>query len=324
MHNARTRAASVLLAACLASTSASSQSAPCLAENDLSSSVVNSIFGNYSTPRVYAWQITAPSNMVVQSGRIYTHNAYQSSVGSFMELEIWDEDPASPGQPGSRVAGGTWRMRNQVGWQGTNFDGPVALQANTPYWIALTEPGWSTPPVEPGGTQFPMMYQSGSSWVSMAPEALKFRLYCGLLDAAGVTTSGPGCPGSSGAVPAAFVNSSPSIPNSQLAIEGTGLGSGALVVHALGTIPSYPSVPIPGAPGCFLRTNLDVVAAATAGVGDIQSSTSPAGHARFPMPIPNNAALAGFVFTSQLAAFDLSLAAPLPIVTSNALQFSLF
>ena len=56
MHNPHTRFASILLAACLASTSAFSQSAPCLAENDLSSSVVGSIFGNYSTPRVYAWQ----------------------------------------------------------------------------------------------------------------------------------------------------------------------------------------------------------------------------------------------------------------------------
>ena len=313
---------STCLAAALAVTTASAQSAPCMSENDLSNSVVGSIFGNSSAPGVWAWQIAPPTTVVVQSGRIFTGNGYTSSVGPYMELEIWDEDPQTPGQPGSRLAGGTWRIRAIGSWQGTNFDAPVTLQANSLYWVVMTEPGWSTPPVEPGGSNLPMMWLNNGTWTAMSPEALKYRLYCGLLDEQGVVSSAAGCPGSSGRTPSVFANSAPNVPNFQFAIEGTGFDAGALVLHAIGTVANYPTVPIPGAPGCSLRTNLDVVVSGTAGTGDVQSPTA-SGHVRFAFPIPNVAALSGYYFTSQLASLDLNIGTPLPIVTTNGLQVTL-
>jgi hypothetical protein len=298
------------------------QSTPCLAENAVSNSVVGSIFGNYSTPGVWAWQIAPPTTTVVQSGRVFTGNGYTSTVGSYMELEIWDDDPANPGQPGTRLAGGTWKIRAIGSWQGTNFDAPVTLQANSVYWIVLTEPGWSTPPIEPGGTQFPMMRLTSTGWTGLSAEALKYRLYCGLLDDAGVVSSGPGCAGSTGATPAVFANLTPNVPNFQFAIEGTGFGSGALVLHAVGTVPNYPTVPIPGAPGCSLLTSLDAVVAGAAGTGDVQSPTA-SGHVRFAFPIPNVPALSGAYLSSQLASLDVGLSTALPLVTTNGLQITL-
>ncbi len=312
------------LTACVLAASASpAQAAPCLSENDLSNAVVGSIFGYFSSgPGVWGWEITAPSTLVVQSGRIYTTNNYTSQVGPHMKLEIWDEDPANPGQPGQRLAGGTWRIRIPTSWQGANFDAPVVMQANTKYWIVLHEPGWSTPPIEPGGSSLPMKRLNGGTWTSMNPEALKFRLYCGYLDGAGVATVGAGCPGSSGGAPATFTNYPANVGTPQFAIEASGFGSGALTIHAFGTVQGYPAIPLPGTPGCFLYTSLDVVNAGSAGTGDVRAQAA-MGHVRTPLPIPSSSALSGFSFTSQLASLDPGLASPVPFVTTNALQITI-
>ena len=312
------------LAACLfTAIIARAQTAPCLAENDASSAVAGSIFGFFSSgPGVWGWEITAPNTVVVQSGRVYTTNGYTSSVGPHMKLEVWDEDPSNPGQPGQRLAGGTWRIRLPASWQGANFDAPVVLQANSKYWIVLHEPGWSTPPVQPGGVNMPMMRLNGGSWSSMNPEALKYRLYCGLLDDAGVAAVGAGCPGSSGAVPSSFTNYSANVGTPQFAIEASGFGPGALTMHAFGVVIGYPTIPIPGTPGCSLYTSLDVVSAGYAGTGDVRAQAA-SGHVRTPLPIPSSAALSGFAFTSQLAALDPGLASPVPFVTTNALQITI-
>lgn len=312
------------LTACVLAVAASpAQTAPCLSENDLSNAVVGSIFGfSSSAPGVYAWEITAPSALVVQSGRVYTTNNYTSQVGPHMKLEIWDEDPSNPGQPGQRLAGGTWRIRIPTSWQGANFDAPVVLQPNAKYWIVLHEPGWSTPPVEPGGVNLPMMRLNGGTWTSMNPEALKYRLYCGYLDGAGVASLGAGCAGSSGSAPATFTNYPANVGTPQFAIEATGFGSGALTIHAFGLVQGYPAIPIPGTPGCFLYTSVDNVSPGYAGTGNVRAQAA-FGHVRTALPIPSNSALSGFSFTSQHAALDPGLASPVPFVTTNALQITI-
>ena len=311
-----------LAALCLPLSSAAAQSAPCLSENDLTNSVVGSIFGFFpSGPGIWAWQITAPSSTVVQSGRIYTTNSYVHYIGPHMKLEIWDDDPTSPGQPGSRLGGGTWRIRTQTSWQGCNFDSPVALQANAQYWIVMHEPGWSTPPIQTGGSALPMMRLSGGTWLNMPSGALKYRLFCGNLDDAGVVAVGAGCPGSTGSVPGTFTNYSAQIGNSQFALEASGFGPGAITLQAFGLLPNYPAIPIPGTPGCFLQTNLDVVLSGMAGTGGVRDQTA-SGHVRTPFPIPGSPVLSGFYFTSQMAGIDLGLANPLPVVTTNTLQIT--
>ena len=311
-----------LTALCLPPSNAAAQSAPCLSENDLTNSVAGSIFLYQSSgPGIWAWQITSPSTTVVQSGRIYTTNSFTGSVGPHMKLEIWDDDPTSPGQPGSRLGGGTWRIRTQTSWQGCNFDSPVALQANSQYWIVMHEPGWSTPPIQPGGSALPMKRLSGGAWLNMPSEALKYRLYCGNLDDAGVVAVGAGCPDSTGSVPGTFTNHAAQVGNSQFALEASGFGPGAITLQAFGLLPNYPAIPIPGTPGCILQTNLDVVLSGLAGTGGVRDQTA-SGHVHTPFPIPGSPVLSGFYFTSQMAAVDLGLANPLPVVTTNTLQIT--
>jgi len=156
----------------------------------------------------------------------------------------------------------------------------------------------------------------------MNPAALKFRLYCGYLDGAGVATVGAGCPGSSGGAPATFTNYPANVGTPQFAIEASGFGSGALTIHAFGTVQGYPAIPLPGTPGCFLYTSLDVVNAGSAGTGDVRAQAA-MGHVRTPLPIPSSSALSGFSFTSQLASLDPGLASPVPFVTTNALQITI-
>ena len=111
------------------------------------------------------------------------------------------------------------------------------------------------------------------------------------------------------------------VGNSQFALEASGFGPGAITLQAFGLLPNYPAIPIPGAPGCTLQTNLDVVLSGVAGTGGVRDQTA-SGHVRTPFPIPGSPVLSGFYFTSQMAGIDLGLANPLPVVTTNTLQIT--
>jgi hypothetical protein len=315
--------APALLLAALAS-SLPAQTPPCLADNDQSTTVTNLIYSfNSASPGVWAWQVTPTSTLVAQSLRIYTGNNYTSTVGNFMSLAVWDEDPSNPGQPGTRLAGGTWRINPTISWQGTNFDNVAVMLPNQSYWIVLTEPGWSTPPSQPGGTTMPFMSGTSGSWVAGNPQALKFRLYCGLLDDQGVVAFGNSCPSSSGSLGTAFSNGSPAVGNTGFRIEGTGFDAGVPILNALGLTLGFPSVPLPGVPSCFVSTTLDITMASITGTGNVRAAGA-SGHAWFDIGIPANPALQGFYFASQLVALDATATTSLPIVTSNAAQMTVY
>jgi hypothetical protein len=301
------------------------QTAPCMAANDQNTSVAGFIYASSTAaPGKHAWQITPTAVTIAQSIRIYTGNNYTSSTGPFMSLEIWDDDPVNPGQPGSRLGGGTWQTEPVKSWQGTNLDDYVIMQPATDYWIVLVEPGWSTPPVEVGGgTMMPYMNGTTGSWIGGTAQALKYRLYCGLLDEQGLVSFGSSCAGSSGAIGTAFAQELPTIGNATFRIEGTGFDAGVPIINVFGITVGFPSVPIPGTASCFANTTADVILNDITGTGDVRASTA-SGHVAFDFAIPANPALVGFYFASQLAALDVNIGTSLPLVTSNAMRVTVF
>ncbi|MCB9876231.1 MAG: hypothetical protein H6835_01405 [Planctomycetes bacterium] len=311
------------------STLLSAQTPPCISFNDANTSTTGSLTAyGFAGPNAYAWQFTPAQPLVLQSAQVYTGNTFLTGSG-FMTLEIWDTNFIFT--PGQRLGGGTFRSEISLGvdWHGANFDTPVVCNAGQTYWLVWREPGFSETPEEPGGVQATTCSWNGSSWQTQATSwAPKWRGFCGLLDAQGVTPIGLGCGTSQGALPGMFTNHAPTIGDTDFTLEACNFPAGSIGACVLGTDPSWVSFLIPGGPvGCELHTDLAYVPVVTTGTGAnerAQHSTGYAGHVVFPFPIPNVPALAGAIFNSQFAILDLPSGAPLPFVVSNGLRFTLF
>ena len=312
-----TRLAPLFLATLTAS--AVAQATPCFAANDQNSAVSSFIYSSGPNPGMRAWQISSPTPIVAQSLRIYTGNNYTSQIGEYMSLEIWDDNNG----PGSRLAGGSWKTNATNAWQGANLDGVVVMTANTNYWVVFIEPGWSTPPWQPGGAAMPEMFMSGGTWANAGSTALKVRIFCALLEVQSGLPYGSPCVSSTGSIGTMFTNEAPLIGNGEFRLEGSGFAGNALTFLVFGVIPGYPTHPVAGTASCFQSTDAFSNIVGTTGVGDVRAATA-LGHVSFPMPLPNSASAIGIYFSAQLAAFDAGATVPLPFVTSNALRITVF
>ena len=322
-----TKLASVSLLLCAA---VSAQTPPCASQNDANNTVVNAITAfAFSGPTMRAYQITPVSTIPAHAIRIRTGNTLLTP--GFMSLEIWSHD-ATTNLPGSRLTGGTWRIWPLLGtsWQGANLDTVVPLIASTPYWIVWIEPGSCQIPDEPGGTTLPYASrpQSGTTWTTGTPAALKWRLYCTHLDDVGVTSYGLPCLTTAGKAGAAFTNQAPAVGNPNFAFEATGFLPGVSATLLLGTNPNWISIPVNGLPsGCMLHTDIAVSLPGTTGTGNVRANaTSPgaSGHVSFVLGIPANTSLVGLYVAGQVAALDATAAAPIPLVVSNALRVTIY
>jgi len=303
----------------------SAQTAPCLADNDATSVATAAFFGILNgAPGVHGWQITPQTATTAVSMRVYIGNNYMSMTGNFAKLEIFDD---VAGLPGQSLAGGTFRLQPGFSWLGCNFDAPVAMQSGTSYWIVLTEPGWTNAPIQStGGNNYPMYRYNAvtNAWSPYTvPEALKYRIYCSPLERQGVTSFGAACPNSSGSLGTAFTNAAPTVGNDNFQVEGSGFTPGTFVAGIIGVNSAWPSIPLPGAPGCSVSSSGDVLLSLQSGVGDVRAA-QPDGHVELPVPIPANGALTGFFFAVQFAAFDFGVGTTLPFVSSNALKITVY
>jgi hypothetical protein len=300
------------------------QTSPCDSLNDANTLTSGSItsFG-FAGPNYNAWQYTPSNALVPRAIRLYTGN---TGLSGFMTLEVRNSDPAT-NLPGARVGGGTWLISAALGdtWQGADFDAIFVLQAGTPYWFVWSDPGFSTVPTEPGGVTLPWANSSnGTAWAAGTASALKFRLYCSLLDDQNVVTVGNPCATAGGALGSEFTNQAPTVGNPDFALEGTGFPGGALAFLAVGLNPNYVASPLPGFPsGCMQYTDVLNAAAGNAGTGNVRSASA-LGHVTFPLPIPTTPSLVGLFLGTQLAGLDIASAAPIPFVTSNGLQLTVY
>lgn len=318
----------LLLVAGLAG-SLAAQSLPCIANNDLTTSVSTAItLTGFSGPNVSAFRFTPASTLVLRAAELFTSRTITTPSG-YMTLEIWDENPAT-NLPGTRLAGGTWQAQAALGldWQGASLDQPAVCIASTNYWLVWRDPGGSRVPYETGGVTMPYATFSGGVWVANAtPRALKWRGYCSLLDAQNVLPVGQGCPSSTGRIPVTFTNNAPQIGNAAFQFEGTGFAPGSIGLAILGANPSWVGFPIPGAPaGCSLYADPMVVSTVPIGTGNEQAqhAVGCAGHCWIDLPLPNDPLLLGFVLDAQFAGLDAGSIDPLPFVFGNGLRVTLY
>ena len=300
------------------------QTPPCFSLNDANTLIVNSTtsygFGGQNTQ---AWQITPTNNFVCYSAQVFTRNTGLTG-NRFMILEIWSD---AGGLPGTRLGGGAWRIVNARphAWQGADLDQPVVIVANTPLWLAWIDPGFSTPPVEPGGIAAPGATRSTAGvWSTAAASAPKLRLFCGLLDDAYSQPFGAGCAQSTGLFSSMFTNEQPTLGNAGFFFETSGNPSGGAVFLVIGFDPTWISLPVAGLPaGCLQNTDLVASLFVLAGTGNTRGPTC-AGYVSVPLPIPLDPGLTGQMISAQAVPHDPGSAAPLPFATSNAQRIVLF
>jgi len=300
------------------------QTPPCLSLNDSTTIVGTSIsaFG-FAGPNMWAYQFQASSSSLILAGQLFTGNT-QFAPG-FQTLELWDNDPVA-NTPGTRLCGGTWQIEPSlgVGWQGANFDQLTLLSQGSDYWLVWTEPGGTRLPYEANGVTMPALRRSGTSWLALAAQPVKWRLFCSYLDSSGVSNLGFSCAAANGRLGVAFTNGLPTIGNTAFRIEGTGFASGTLAVLAVGWDPNWVGQAIPGAPAnCSQYTDVLASTFGLTGTGNVRSTTlvGAAGHVGFPFAIPSNAGLLGVFLGTQIAGFDAANTAPIPFTFSNAVRF---
>jgi len=313
---------SIALTTVLCAVTLDAQTKPCFSMNDTNTNVTNAVTASsFSGPGHWAYQFTVASPLVVRGARVYTGNKF---LDAFMGLEIWSHDTTTK-LPKARLVGGTWKnpKPTAIGWVGTNFDKVQVLLKGTTYWVVWSEPGFSTPPIEPSGTTqmaTAIRYGTGAFRASTASQALKCRLYCSLIDVNGVTVNGQGCISKAGTTGSVFCQVIPSVGNASFRIEGTGLPSNARAYLALGLNKAWSSVSLsPIAPGCFQHTDFLAFVIQQTGTGDVRS-TAALGHVNYVAPIPNTSALKGFYLGAQIGVVDAGSTNPLPMVFTNGLK----
>ena len=313
----------------LAAGIAVAQTAPCISLNDATNSVGTSVtaFG-FAGPGVLAYRFTPATSTLLMAAEISTASSLNHQ--GYMTLEIYDESALS--LPGTRLGGGTWQTQTAglgLDWQGASFDALVTLSAGTNYWLVWRESGGNRLPYEPAGTTTTVARLSNGNWILQATaQALKWRGYCNLLDAAGVQPIGFGCASTAGRVPAAFTNYLPNATSgtASFQFEASGFLPGSLGLAILGANPAFTSFPLAIAPaGCFLHSDATVVNTVVIGTGNQQAqhAVGANGHAWADLPIPTDPALVGAVIDAQFAGLDVLSGAPLPFVFSNGVRITL-
>ena len=305
---------------------------PCESLNDATNNAAGVITGLQSGGLVTsAWKITPQNNVTVQSLKIWCgHNYFTQVMSGYQRdpvwtLEIFDDTGvwsghASVSLPGQRLGGGKWQIIDGAGpkWQGTNLDAPVSMTAGTSYWVLWTDPGWSNPPIQSGGTTYVDSWRLyNGTWTQLGSEALKLRMYCNLLEDSGVQPSGTPCPGSTNQLGTMFTNTVPSFTNNAFALEGSGFLPGQFGLTVFGLIPNFPGYAFPGLPtGCLIYTDAFSTGGGITGTGQMS------GHMFMPVPLPSNSALINIVFTAQFGVFDNGLSTAIPMTTSNRLTLT--
>lgn len=139
------------------------------------------------------------------------------------------------------------------------------------------------------------------------------------VNAPGVVPIGKGCSDGYGNVGVFGASQTPTVGNSGFRFEAVGLPPSARLMFMLGVQKNAPSVELTamGAPTCFLHTDIAISIYFTTTAGNAERSE---GRFSLPAPIPNNTALKGFFFRSQIAVLDGSpRARKLPVVFTNGL-----
>ncbi|MCA8955070.1 MAG: hypothetical protein KDC87_03295 [Planctomycetes bacterium] len=145
------------------------------------------------------------------------------------------------------------------------------------------------------------------------------RLYA---NATGCVAVGDSCSDGYGNFSVLGGASVPSVGNTGFKVEGFGLPPSAplLFMLSLGkNLGGFDMAPL-GAPGCVLRTTLQIqITAATSG----GSASRAEGSFSAPLPIPNDPNLRGIGFTVQMGAIDNNSTRAFPLLVTNGLEVTI-
>jgi hypothetical protein len=153
----------------------------------------------------------------------------------------------------------------------------------------------------------------------LATDSTPVRVY---INANSVTSTGPGCDDGHGNQSVFGCPNPPTVGNANFRFEGYGLPPSSSFFFMLsvgGPTPKIDMTPL-GAPGCFLRTSLQVEALGPTSGGDAVRGE---GKVILPAPIPNNASLRGLVIYAQLGALDKKPKRTFPWIVTNGLKITI-
>ncbi|MCA8958230.1 MAG: hypothetical protein KDC87_19290, partial [Planctomycetes bacterium] len=145
------------------------------------------------------------------------------------------------------------------------------------------------------------------------------RLYA---NPVGCVATGDSCPDGYGNYSVLGGASVPSVGNTAFKLEAFGLPPSAplLMMLSVGTnLGGFDMAPL-GAPGCVLRTTLQIQLQAATSAGDAKRAE---GSFIAPLGIPNQPALKGFAFTVQMGAIDANSTRAFPLLVTNGLEVTI-
>lgn len=153
----------------------------------------------------------------------------------------------------------------------------------------------------------------------LASKATPVRLF---VNAAGVKSTGSGCADGYGNFSVFGAATSPTIGNANFKLEAHGLPTSArfMLMLSLGGGVTPIDMAFMGAPGCFLRTALQLDVGGLTTPGDALRGE---GKVILPLPIPNDTSLRGLVLSLQIGALDGNSKRNFPMVVTNGIELTI-
>ncbi len=238
-----------------------------------------------------AFAVTAPDVDVRILGFERRGRLERSQFGNTLPAHVYAR--AADGKPGALLANGTLTGTTTDGWQRVTLDAPLDLPAATPFFVTVENRRDSFPtlrePFDVGGEPigWGLRTVGSGTWVLGSDIAFPVRVLCD-------TSPRP-------TIPTLTSATLPTI-GQVLDLRMSQVPANASVTVCTGMSASrFGSFALPfdlaqlGAPGCLLRTSIDLTDAFTA---DAQ------GRLRAPLRLPNDADLVGRTFYQQAAVLD--------------------
>lgn len=146
------------------------------------------------------------------------------------------------------------------------------------------------------------------------------RLYANA--AAGIKPTGESCPDGFGNYSVLGAPVVPTVGNSAFKVEAFGMAPSAqllIMISIGGNVPGFDMKTL-GAPGCVLRTAIQLQAVAGTGPGDASRAE---GALTLPVPIPNDSTLKGLTFAMQFGFIDKNSNRAFPFTVTNGLEITI-
>jgi len=142
------------------------------------------------------------------------------------------------------------------------------------------------------------------------------------VNAAGVQATGPGCDDGYGNFSVLGARTSPTTGNVGFKLEAHGLPASAqfMIMMSVGGGAPPIDMTLMGAPGCFLRTAMQLNLSGTTSGGD---SLRGEGTVIMPLPIPNDPNLKGLVLSLQAGALDGNSKRSFPMIVTNGIELTI-